>query len=146
MTARSIAVTEVARSLWGGGAGDVSAPEEATVVAQRLCVQLRVGLSRWVGFEGYRALLDRALEQVRSEHPVLSHLSCDGSDEEEIAAAVRAQGAAEVAAGIMALVATLIDLLGRIIGEEIAVGLVKQAVAASPPTPSAIGTEGGRDG
>ena len=43
-----------------------------------------------------------------------------------IAAAVRAHGAAEVAAGMVALVATLIDLLGRIIGEEMAVRLVEE--------------------
>ncbi|HEV2085326.1 MAG TPA: hypothetical protein VGR09_09600 [Gemmatimonadales bacterium] len=47
-------------------------------------------------------------------------------------AAVRAHSAAEVATGMVALVATLIDLLSRIVGEEMAVELVNQAVTRLP--------------
>ncbi|MEO7136721.1 MAG: hypothetical protein ABI037_03300 [Gemmatimonadales bacterium] len=146
MTQRSAIVTEVARDLWVRDAVDVSAPEEVVAAAERICVQLQAGLARWVGTEGYRALLLRVLELTRAEHPALSRVSCNGSDEQEIAAAVRAHSAAEVTAGMVALVATLIDLLSRIIGEEMAVELVNQAVAASPRRASNIGTEGGRDG
>lgn len=146
MTPRSATVTEVVRGLWASDAVNVGTPEEATAAADRVCAQLRAGLARWVGTEGYRALLNRALEQVRVEHPALNSLSCMGGDEQEIAAAVRAHGAAEVAAGIVALVATVIDLLGRIVGEEMAVELVKQTGAASPRRASNIETGGGRDG
>jgi hypothetical protein len=146
MTQRSAAVTEVARGLWERDAVDVGAPEEATAAADRVCAQLRAGLARWVGSEGYRALLARALERVRVEHPALNHISCMGGDDQEIAAAVRVHGAAKVAAGIVALVAALIDLLGRIVGEEMAVELVNQAGAASPRRASNIGTKGARDG
>ena len=142
MTPRSATVTEVARGLWAGV--DVSASEEAAAVALGVCAHLRAALSRWVGLEGYRVLLLRALDLARVEHPVLTRLSCDGNDEQEIAAAVEAHGAAEVTAGMVALVEALIDLLGRIIGEEIAVELVKQAVATSPGRASITGTEGGR--
>lgn len=146
MTQRSATVTEVARDFWARDAVDVSAPEEVIAAAERICVQLQAGLVRWVGTDGYSALLHRVLERVRAEHPALSRLSCNGSDKQEIAAAVRAHGAAEVTAGMMALVAALIDLLGRIVGEEMAVELVNQAVAASPRRASSTGTAGGRDG
>jgi hypothetical protein len=75
---------------------------------------------------GYRALLDRALVSARAEHPALAELSCHGGDEENIAAAVRTHGATAVAAGMVALVAVLVDLLGRIIGEDMAVRLVEE--------------------
>ena len=81
---------------------------------------------------GYRALIDRALLLARAEHPALGCLSCHGGDEPATTAAVRAHSAAEVATGMVALVATLIDLLSRIVGEEMAVELVNQAVARLP--------------
>jgi hypothetical protein len=80
----------------------------------------------------YRALIDRALLLARAEHPALGTLSCHGGDEPVTTAAVRAHSAAEVATGMVALVATLIDLLSGIVGEGMAVELVNQAVARLP--------------
>ena len=128
----SPAATEVARRHWARAVGDTSTPEEVAAAAERTCTQLRAGLSRWVGTEGYRALIDRALLLARAEHPALGSLSCHGGDQPLTTAAVRAHNAAEVTAGIVALVATLIDLLSRIVGEEMAVELVNQAVARLP--------------
>jgi hypothetical protein len=127
MTQRSAATTEVARRLWARAAGDTNSPEEVAAAAERTCTQLRTGLGRWIGAMGYHALLDRALALARAEHPALRSLSCHGGEEPMITAAVRAHGAAEVATGMLALVAGLVELLGRIIGEEIAVRLVEQA-------------------
>jgi hypothetical protein len=146
MTQTSATATEVARGLWVRDAVDVGAPEEVTAEAERICAQLQTGLARWVGSAGYRMLVGRALELARPEHPALGKISFNGNDGEKIAAAVRAHGAAEVTAAIVALVVTMIDLLGRIVGEEMAVELVKQTEAASPGRASNTGTEGGRDG
>jgi hypothetical protein len=82
---------------------------------------------------GYRALLDRALIVVRAEHPALGSLSCYGGDEAMIATAVRAHGATSVAAGMVALVSNLGELLGRIIGEEMALRLVEQTGTPGGP-------------
>ena len=128
----SPAATEVARRHWARAVGDTSTPEEVAAAAERTCTQLQAGLSRWVGTEGYRALIDRALLLARAEHPALGSLSCHGGGEPATTAAVRALSAAEVATGMVALVATLIDLLSRIVGEEMAVELVNQAVARLP--------------
>jgi hypothetical protein len=128
----SAAATEVARRHWARAGGDTSTPEEVAATAERTCTQLQAGLARWVGTEGYRALIDRALLLARAEHPALGSLSCHGGDQPLTTAAVRAHSAAEVTAGIVALVVTLIDLLSRVVGEEMAVQLVNQAMAASP--------------
>ena len=132
MTQRSAAATEVARGLWQRAVGDSTTPEDVAAAATRMCTELRAGLSRWVGAMGYRALIDRALLLARAEHPALGSLQCHGGDEPVTTAAVRAHSAAEVATGMVALVATLIDLLSRIVGEEMAVELVNQAVARLP--------------
>ena len=128
----SPAATEVARRHWARAAGDTNTLQEVAAAATRTCTQLQAGLARWVGAMGYRALIDRALLLARAEHPALGSLSCHGGDQPLTTAAVRAHSAAEVTAGIVALVVTLIDLLSRIVGEEMAVQLVNQAMAASP--------------
>jgi hypothetical protein len=129
---RSAAAIEVARRHWARAAGDTSTPEEVAATAERTCTQLQAGLTRWVGAMGYRALIDRALLLARAEHRALGSLSCHGGDQLLTAAAVRAHSADEVVTGMVALVATLIELLSAIVGEEMAVQLVNQAVARAP--------------
>jgi hypothetical protein len=129
---RSPAATEVARRHWARAAGDTNTLEDVAAAAERTCTQLQAGLARWVGTEGYRALIDRALLLARAEHPALGSLSCHGEAEPVTTAAVRAHSAAEVRDGTVALVATLIDLLSRIVGEEMGVELVNQAVTRAP--------------
>jgi hypothetical protein len=122
----------VARRHWARAAGDTHTLEDVAAAAERTCTQLQAGLARWVGTEGYRALIDRALLLARAEHPALGSLSCHGEAEPVTTAAVRAHSAAEVRDGTVALVATLIDLLSRIVGEEMGVELVNQAVTRAP--------------
>jgi len=146
MTQVSAAATEAARQLWAHEELDAGAPEEMAAAAEQGCARLRAGLTRWIGSDGYRALVDRALEQARAGHPALTGLQCQAGDVQGVAAAVGAHGAAEVREGIFALVALLIDLLSRVIGEAMAVRLVEQAWAGSArPAASAV-TEGVHDG
>ncbi len=137
---------DAARRLWARWAGDVSAPEEVAAAADRVCGQLRAGLARWVGSEGYRALLDRALGLAQADHPVLKSISCHEGDELAVLAAARFHGAAEVNAGMVALLAILIALLGRIIGEEMAVQLVEQTEATALRGVSSTEHQGALDG
>jgi hypothetical protein len=146
MTSSSATATDAARNLWARFAGDSTAPEDVAAAADRLCLQLRVGLRRWIGAEGYRALLDRALGLAQTKHPVLSNLSCLVGDEPVTAEAVRTLGAGAVAAGLVALVAALIELLGRIIGEAMAVRLVEQIGLPSPRGVLSTEADGGQDG
>ena len=146
MTPQSAAVRDAARRLWARGAGDSTVPEEVAAGADRMCTQLRLGLGRWIGADGYRTLLDRALGAVRAEHPALSGLSCLGGDDAWTTGALAEHGAGKVAAGLVALVAALIEFLGRIIGEEMAVRLVEQIGVPSPRGVVSAETGGGRDG
>jgi hypothetical protein len=146
MTPRSEAAMDAARRLWARAADDASAPEDVAAAAERMCNDLRLGLGRWVGAAGYRALLDRALGLARVEHPALGGVSALGGDEPVITAAVRARGVGEVAAGLVALVAVVTELLGRIIGDEMAARLVEQIGTPSPREVVSTETEGGRDG
>jgi hypothetical protein len=111
-----------------------------------MCAELRTGLGRWIGTEGYQALVDRALTLARPKHPVLGSFSCLGGDEQGTAAAVGAHGAADVAAGLVAFVTAVIELLGRIIGDEMAVRLVEQIAVPSPRGVVSNKIQGGRDG
>lgn len=146
MSPQSAAATEAARSLWARAAGDGSAPDGIALAAERMCTELRFGLGRWIGADGYRTLLNRALGAVRAEHPALTGLPCLGGDEAVMTIAVRVHGAGEVAAGLVALVAALIELLGRIIGEEMAVRLVERIGIPSPRGVVSAETGGGQDG
>ena len=96
------------------------------MAAARMCTDLRVGLSRWVGTMGYRALIDRALLVAAPEHAALRGVLCHEGDEVVDIAGVRSFSGAEVAAAMVALIAELTDLLGRIVGEEMALRLVEQ--------------------
>lgn len=125
VTPESAAATEAARRLWAHGLEDAASGDVA-VAGARVCTQLRIDLERWVGVSGYRALLDRALDQARPQHLPLRKLACTG-DAQEMVAAVRVHGEKKVAAGLVAMVAALIDLLGRVVGEAMAVQLVVQS-------------------
>ena len=83
---------------------------------------------------------------ARKEHPALGSFSCLGGGEQGTAAAVGAHGAAGVAAGMVAFVTAVIALLGRIIGDEMAVRLVEQLAVPSPRGVISNKAEGGRDG
>lgn len=145
MTQRSAIATEAARRLWARN-GKVTAPEGVAAEVERVCAHLDAGLVRWIGSEGYRALLDRALGLARAEHPALNNVSCRPGEQPAVTAAVRAHGAAEMAAGIVALLATLIELLGRVIGEELVVQLLEQAGTPSRRRAPSIAMQGDRNG
>lgn len=141
----STAATEASRQFWAHDGLDAGSPEELAAAAEQGCARLRAVLTRWIGSEGYRALVNRALEQARAEHPAVAGLQCQGNDVEGVAAAVGAHSAAELREGILALVARLIDLLSRLIGEDMATRLVEQAWAGGARPAASTVTEGLRD-
>jgi len=92
-----------------------------------------------MGRDGCRALFARALATAQSEggHPVLdavrtsarSAYCLDGLNE----GAAR-HGAAAATDGAAAILSALIELLGRLIGDDMALGLLEQSALARPPT------------
>lgn len=138
--------SDAARHLWTRAGGDSRQAADVADAVEYVRKALRMGLGRWIGAEGYRALLERGRKQVREEHPALDGLAGLSEVEPVSAAAVEAQGAEAVAAGMVALLSTMTGLLGRIIGEEMAVRLVEQVGTPSPRGVVSSESNGGRDG
>lgn len=134
---------EAARRLWSRDGLDANAPEDVSAAADRICRSLRTGLGRWIGDDGYRALLRRAIEQERAKHPVVTELPWHDGTPGQSRAAAGAHGAPAVRDGVLAVTASLIGFLSRVVGENMAVQLVEQTSSRQAPGDT---TEGGRDG
>ncbi|HEX5385926.1 MAG TPA: hypothetical protein VFW66_04430 [Gemmatimonadales bacterium] len=145
MTRPSPAALAAARRLWASGANDAATPDDVGAVASRIFAQLGRGLARWIGPDGYTALLNRALGLARQEHGALLGLMWRESAAPDFAAAAQVYGVAAVRAGVVAMLATFIDLLARIIGEDMAVQLVERTRPLSGPGAPESDTVGGRD-
>ena len=97
---------------------------------------LAIELSRWFGFYGYHALLTRALTEARREHPVLSTIQVRSATEpwfEPFPVSDGTHGDGAAIEGWVALLTGVLDLLGRLIGEDLAVKLVSQAMTKRAP-------------
>jgi hypothetical protein len=140
----SAAATDAARRLWALVASGADEPDHAIAAAQGLRARLRAGLAPWIGADGYRALVDRALGLTRGEHPELGDLIGPGGDEPPEVRA-RVHRASSVQAGMEALVAVVIELLGGIVGEGLAVRLVEQAGVPKERGGASPDREGERD-
>ena len=123
---------DAARRLWLTIVGDSRAPDDIAAGADRLWGGLSALLGRWIGPSGYQALLNRALGIARSEHACLRDLSCVGGEAALVAKTAGKHGAGEIAESMVRVAALLIDLLGRIVGEDMAIHLVNQVAAPSP--------------
>src|SRR5881394_3592849 len=104
----SASATEVARRLWADAAAGADTTRAMAAAAERVCAGLRTGLVRWIGREGYRVLLQRALEQVRPAHPWLESVDCARERLQGVAASIPENDAADVANGMVALIASLV--------------------------------------
>lgn len=123
-----------------------TSPDRLAAGLHRLTAGLRGGLSRWIGAEGYGALLERALELAGGQHEGKGGLHFLTEGEKAMAAAVRFNGVADVIRGFVAVVAALIHLLSEVVGEEMAIRLVEQAWASSPRGGSGSDSQGVRNG
>lgn len=102
--------------------------------------RLSAHLARWFGTEGVDTLLVRALESTCTEfpflravqHPAPGVFRFDGMTDgrsDGSAHAAGASGSAAEAEGLVTVVATVIALLGRLIGSDTAHRLVRQCCA-----------------
>ena len=99
--------------------------------ADRVGRALATTLSRWFGPYGYHALLSRALAVARQTHPALAQVRVRGPADptlEGLSDAARAHGQQESVAAFTSVLAAVTELLGRLIGEDMAVQLMEQAV------------------
>ncbi|HEX5436621.1 MAG TPA: hypothetical protein VFW98_05660 [Gemmatimonadaceae bacterium] len=107
----------------------------AATAAEQVFQRLRSHLVTWIGPEGFRALLTRAIDRARSEHPLLAGLPPRAESERPLDGLVdhlRATEATEAAEAMTVLVATFIVLLARFIGNGLAARLVEQSWPVTP--------------
>ena len=116
---------EAAQRLWARASSGATTPAEVAAAVEHMCDLLSSGLGRWIGVAGYRALLRRAVGITVKEYPGVGGFACLGG-------ASPVTPGREAVTGVTTLVATLIELLGVIIGEDMAVRLVEQAGMPGP--------------
>lgn len=116
----------LAREAAPGSAGE---PEIAGTALQGTCVRVSGNLRDSLGEDGCNALLARALARTEADHPALKNIRRHNQGSvhlDGVVASVEAHGVAAVTAAIEALLAALVDLLGRLIGEDMAIRLIDQ--------------------
>jgi hypothetical protein len=91
-------------------------------------------LSRWVGPDGCHALFTRALAQARTDYPPLLQIKLRAGSEPYIggvAETVVAYGDAATGKGLESMLVHLVELLGRLIGDDMATKLIERSSFAS---------------
>jgi hypothetical protein len=119
-----------------GSPGDGSSARAAAAACDRLYGEL----SRWVGPDGCHALFTRALAQARAEHPALTKIHLQPRSEsyiDGVTEAIMADGDAATAEALESMLARLVELLGRLIGDDMAMRLIQRSlVSERDDTPS----------
>jgi hypothetical protein len=126
--ARGIAHRLIVSSRPDGQSGDSPARTAAAA-----CDRLYRELSRWVGRDGCHALFTRALAQARMEHPALRTIQLHARAEpyiDGVAETIIAQGDPATAEALEAMLVSLVELLGRLIGDDMAMKLIGRSLAA----------------
>jgi hypothetical protein len=110
-----------------GSSGQVITAE----ALQRACTRVCENLSDSLGEDGCTALLARSLARTEEAHPALKivrHANGRGITLDGVAASIDKYGIEVVTPAIEALLAALVDVLGRLIGEDMAERLFDQTV------------------
>jgi hypothetical protein len=137
--ARSDASVDFARRLVARATGDRTG-EVARTAPEEVYVAVADGLARWFGPYGSLALISRALLSVQRQHPALAGVAVTTSvlaptpALSGIAECRRSHPAEDVSEGVIAILASLTELIGRLIGEDLAVTLLEQSVARGTAT------------
>jgi hypothetical protein len=87
---------------------------------EHTCRRIADDLRRSVGDDGYAALMVRAFARTRSSEPALKDICrVDGSAIEfDIAGGIVAHGVVAVGSALASLIASLVDILSDLIGED----------------------------
>jgi len=139
-----MAGTVIGQRLWQQATLGGRTPDAEAAAAERLGVQLRAGLSRWIGKLGYDTLLDRSLRLVQVVHPAIQSVSSFAGTAGPPVAAKPPTGPAALDSAVVTLLATMSELLGRMVGPQMADDLLTLSCAgqgdAERPLPG--GTDG----
>lgn len=131
---RSAPAADVVRRLLDRAAPDRAnhTPQEAAAGLQRACTRVSDNLRESMGEDGCTALLARALARTEAQYPALAtirHLNGRGITLDGVADSVERHGVRATTAGIEALLVATADVLGRLIGEEMAAKVMEYDVS-----------------
>lgn len=118
----------------GDGASSAGAAAEA-------CGQLYRELARWVGSDGCHALFARALAEARTSNPALTQIQVHARSEpyvQGVAESITAHGEPATVAALESVLAVLVDLLRRLIGNDMAAKLIERSLSSTDGRTGAI--------
>jgi hypothetical protein len=124
----------IARRLINSRRSEGAASDTGARAAAAACDHLYRELSQWVGPDGCHALFTRALVQARTEYPALEKIQLRARSEpyvDGVAETIMAHGEAATAEALESMLVRLIELLGRLIGDDMAMKLIERSLAAS---------------
>ena len=111
--------------------GGSNAPSDTIVAAEFALQRLRVHVMRWMGPDGFHAVLTRALANARAGYPLLSAVRIEPRTDvklSELSGRARTDdGEGELAESLVAFVAATLALLARLIGDDLVIRLTHQA-------------------
>ena len=108
--------------------------DTAARAAASACDNLYRELSRWVGADGCHALFTRALAETCPEYPALEKIRLHPKSEayiDGIADSIMAYGDPETATALESVLVRLVELLGRLIGDDMAGKLIDRTFGDS---------------
>ena len=110
-----------------------------SAAAERVCRKLSGRLSRSISPAGSQAILSRALHLARADSPFLEGVRAGRPPEAclaELGEHVQGIDIIDVRKGLLGVLATVLDLLGRFIGEDLMLRLVREVWPDLPASDS----------
>jgi hypothetical protein len=97
----------------------------------RLLLDLRNGLSPWIGGDAYAALVRRSVQNVAESHPAAPELPWH-DEVPQASDALARHGREAVTGACVATVRAMIDQLAVVVGSHMAIQLVEQSLPRKP--------------
>jgi hypothetical protein len=124
---------QIARRLIDSRQPERKAAEARARAAAAACQDLYRDLSRWVGLDGCHALFTRALADARTESEALDEIKLQPRSEpylDGIAQSITSSGDGATAEALETMLVHVVELLGRLIGDDMATKLIELSIAA----------------
>ena len=125
---------QIARRLIRARKSEPESGDTGARVAAAACNNLYRELSRWVGPDGCHALFTRAIAESRADHPALAQIQLRARSEpyiDGVAETIIAHGDPATAEALESMLVCLVELLGRLIGDDMAMKLIERSLVPS---------------
>jgi hypothetical protein len=125
---------KIARRLVDRRRSERAGADSAARAAVSACEHLYRELSRWVGSDGCHALFTRALAQAQAEYPALEQIQLRPRSDpyiDGVAATIMAHGDAATAEAFESVLVHIVELLDRLIGDDMAMKLIERSLTGS---------------